>query len=213
MINSLLTSKLWHTARPLPLAHHTSSIIKPLRQFFWNNRQPSISWKILCLPRESGGLGIIPIEEQSKALLLRHLIPLYIPTHPFRSFAHDFLEFVLKHICQLSSHIPILLAPTHYAAFFRRYPLLYSMLKVASSFTFTNLPHPLHPSLFLQLPLAMFLQSPTSLRPTILATLIAHFIHRWPPNRLNLIKPTELTRTSDGKRSTLHRHIQRGHIQ
>ena len=164
VINSLLTAKLWHAARLLPLTHHTQSIIKPLGQFFWSNRQPSISWKILCLPRESGGLGIISIQEQSDALLLRHLIPLYVPTHPFRSFAHDYLEFVLQHVCQLSSHIPILLAPTYYATFFRRYPLIYFMLKVASSFHFVKLPHPVHPSLFFQLPLAMFLQSHASFK-------------------------------------------------
>jgi hypothetical protein len=35
--------------------------------------QPKAAWPIICTPKEEGGLGVINIEEQNKALLLKNL--------------------------------------------------------------------------------------------------------------------------------------------
>lgn len=35
--------------------------------------QPKAAWPIICIPKEEGGLGVINIEEQNKALFLKNL--------------------------------------------------------------------------------------------------------------------------------------------
>jgi hypothetical protein len=35
--------------------------------------QPKAAWPMICIPKEEGGLGVINIEEQNRALLLKNL--------------------------------------------------------------------------------------------------------------------------------------------
>jgi hypothetical protein len=54
-------------------------IDKDRKQYLWraldiNGRgQPKAAWPMICVPKEKGGLGIINIEEQNRALLLKNL--------------------------------------------------------------------------------------------------------------------------------------------
>lgn len=36
-------------------------------------KPPKAAWKLVCTPKDEGGLGIIDIEKQNKALLLKNL--------------------------------------------------------------------------------------------------------------------------------------------
>ena len=189
VINSLLTSKLWHVARLLPLDRHIKQINAILRKFFWQQRQPAIAWQTICQRKMEGGLGVIPVTLQAKALMLRHLVPLYVPDHPNRSFLHAVLEEIILQVTKGKSHWPVLIAPRAYRSLFRSFPLLPSLLQLASSVSFNLENASIGPQSFLDLPLAFALAPSKSLSQRILLTPMCHYLQGWPPNRHN-IRPT-----------------------
>jgi hypothetical protein len=38
-----------------------------------SNKPPKAAWKLVCLPKEEGGLGVIDLRVQNEALLLKRL--------------------------------------------------------------------------------------------------------------------------------------------
>ncbi|KAG1445074.1 hypothetical protein G6F55_012092 [Rhizopus delemar] len=77
VLNTLVLSKLWHV---LCLIYVPSSFISKLKgimfSFLTFRMFPKISLSTMCLPRSSGGLGVLDPGIQQHALQLRWLIPL-----------------------------------------------------------------------------------------------------------------------------------------
>ncbi|CAO3659620.1 unnamed protein product [Umbelopsis vinacea] len=61
---------------------HIKHIDAILRKFFWQQRQSAIAWHTICQRKMKGELGVIPVTLQAKALMLHHLVPLYVRDHP-----------------------------------------------------------------------------------------------------------------------------------
>lgn len=74
LIKSVLqgTQCFWLSAIPFP-AGVISRIYALCRNFFWSSKHAAISWKLICLPRESGGLGLRNLKLWNKALLCKLL--------------------------------------------------------------------------------------------------------------------------------------------
>jgi hypothetical protein len=63
-------------------------IIRAIKQkfnhfFFWNGKDEGIarakvSWNMLCLPKEEGGLGIKKLEEWNHAAMMKHIWSLFM---------------------------------------------------------------------------------------------------------------------------------------
>jgi hypothetical protein len=53
------------------------------RQFLWADREEKIlgkclaSWELVCRPKDEGGLGVIDLRKQNKALLIKNLHKFY----------------------------------------------------------------------------------------------------------------------------------------
>ncbi|KAG1093831.1 hypothetical protein G6F40_012613 [Rhizopus arrhizus] len=77
VLNTLVLSKLWHVLR---LTYVPSSFISKLKEimssFLTFRMFPKISLSTMCLPRSSGGLGVLDPGIQQHALQSRWLIPL-----------------------------------------------------------------------------------------------------------------------------------------
>jgi hypothetical protein len=190
VINSLLTSKLWHIARLIPLESHEQKINTILRNFFWSSRNPTLAWKYLCQPKHNGGMGIIPIKDQSLALRVRHLTPIFVPSHPFRSFFHDILEEIIKQLCGNNDHLPFLLSSSSFPQLMKGFYFLPNLTKILSCINNSFHNTYLLSSTFLALPLSMFLQPSTHIPKKLLLTPLHHFTRGWPPQNHLMISTT-----------------------
>ena len=54
---------------------------------------PKVKWDIVCEPKVNGGLGVIAIDAQADALMIRTLTPLLNRAHFNRSFVHTIIDF------------------------------------------------------------------------------------------------------------------------
>ena len=190
IINSLLTSKLWYLARLIPLESHEQKINTILRNFFWSSRNPTIAWKLICQPKHNGGMGVIPIKEQSQALRVRHLTPLFVPSHPFRSFFHDILEEILRQLSDQRDHWPFLLSSSSFPQLLKGFYFLPNLTKILSSIHTSYNNVQLLSSTFFALPLSMFLQPSVHIPTKILLTPLNHFVRGWPPQSHLMITTT-----------------------
>lgn len=190
IINSLLTSKLWHVARLIPPNSHIHKINGILRNFFWNYRKPTIAWNLLCQPKHNVGMGIIPIPDQAQALLVRHIIPLFTPTHPFRSFFHDILEEILKQLSDSTDHWPTILSSSSFPQLLNGFTVLTNFTKILRSIKIYYDNVQMLPSTLLSLPLSMFLQPSTLIPTNLLRTPLNHFLRGWPPQPHPMISAT-----------------------
>jgi hypothetical protein len=192
IINSLLTSKLWHIARLIPLESHEQKITTILRNFFWSSRNPTLAWKLICQPKHNGGMGVIPVKEQSLALRVRHLTPIFAPSHPFRSFFHDILEEILRQLSGNSDHWPLLLSSSSFPQLLKGFYFLHNLTKILPSIHTSYNNVQLLSSAFLALPLSMFLQPSVYIPTKLLLTPLNHFVRGWPPqNHLMINTNTE----------------------
>lgn len=129
IINSLLTSKLWHIARLIPLESHEQKITTILRNFFWSSRNPTLAWKLICQPKHNGGMGVIPVKEQSLALRVRHLTPIFVPSHPFRSFSMTYWKKFWDNLVAIATTGPFFFHLLHFPNFSRVSTSFITLLK------------------------------------------------------------------------------------
>jgi hypothetical protein len=59
------------------------AIEQKFNRFLWNGKDERIarvevSWNMLCLPKEEGGLGIKKLEEWNRATMMRHIWSLFV---------------------------------------------------------------------------------------------------------------------------------------
>jgi len=59
------------------------AIEQKLNRFLWNGKDEGIarakvSWNMLCLPKEEGGLGIKKLEEWNRAAMMRHIWSFFV---------------------------------------------------------------------------------------------------------------------------------------
>lgn len=125
VLNTLVTSKLWHLIRIIPPSKdQIKRIHSMMRSFLWNDGLSSLSWDKVCLPRRSGGLGVLSVEHQAKALLIRFITPLIFREHFNRSFFHEIAEHLIKEATATTSHLIPIFFPELYKKQLKRYHLL-----------------------------------------------------------------------------------------
>ena len=71
--NSLLLSKLWHALRIIVPELNWLDQCRRLIQKYVAPNYPTIAWSTLCLPKNKGGVSLIDIRSQHKALHMIHL--------------------------------------------------------------------------------------------------------------------------------------------
>ncbi|KAJ0935111.1 putative RNA-directed DNA polymerase [Helianthus annuus] len=79
LVNSVLSAMhiYWATVFLLP-ARIVTDLEKRMRDFLWSGNyhktvKPKVAWKVVCLPKDEGGLGIRSISAVNKALLSSHV--------------------------------------------------------------------------------------------------------------------------------------------
>lgn len=96
--NTLILSKLWHILRVVPLPQ---DILKKITfivyQFVMSGLFPPLKGNSFFLPRDQGGLGLIHIIAQQKALQFRYLRALLLQDHgPLPAFTYQLLTHALR---------------------------------------------------------------------------------------------------------------------
>lgn len=130
--NSLLLSRLWHVLRVVPVPSKWLQEIKALVRSFLLPFWPKPAWDTLTLPRAHGGVGLIDIEQQSKAL---HFVYLQrMCKHPRTT---DFLTpWIIKYYQLLTGHaslLPWFLFPKHYRTQLKTDPNMLQLCSVLQS--------------------------------------------------------------------------------
>ena len=76
LINTLITSIFGHASNVLPVPNYIQTSFENLIfPFLWSNRTPEpIARKTIYLPIKRGGLGLIHLQLQNRALLTKHLL-------------------------------------------------------------------------------------------------------------------------------------------
>ncbi|OAD73278.1 hypothetical protein PHYBLDRAFT_168632 [Phycomyces blakesleeanus NRRL 1555(-)] len=93
--NSLLLSSVWHMLYVTPAPLSFFAAIRTHIRSFLRLGFGSPGWPLLCLPRKSGGLGLIDPDHQQRALQLRWILPI-LHSHSFSStsFILPYLKFI-----------------------------------------------------------------------------------------------------------------------
>lgn len=119
--NSLLLSKLWHILRVVPVPSGWLDEVKQIVRSFLLPFWPSPSWDSMCLPRRFGGVGLVNIHDQSKAL---HFVYLQRLCKPLRTT--DFVsKWIIRYFQLLTGHASILpwfLFPKHFKPCMKKDP-------------------------------------------------------------------------------------------
>ncbi|CDH61168.1 hypothetical protein RO3G_01611 [Lichtheimia corymbifera JMRC:FSU:9682] len=102
--NSLLLSKLWHVLRVVPVPTGWLDEVKQIIRSFLLPFWPTPSWDTLCLPRRFGGVGLVNLHHQSKALHFVYVQRLCKPGRP-----SDFIsKWIIRYFQLLTGHASIL---------------------------------------------------------------------------------------------------------
>ncbi|KAJ8656559.1 hypothetical protein O0I10_007636 [Lichtheimia ornata] len=102
--NSLLLSKLWHIMRVVPVPKYWLKEVKTVVRSFLLPFWPAPSWDTMCLPRRFGGVGLVDLKAQSRAL---HFIYLQRLCQPLQR--SDFVsQWIIKYFQLLTGHSSLL---------------------------------------------------------------------------------------------------------
>lgn len=92
-LNIYASSKIWYVASTVPIDKKSISKIKCMYgSFLWNRASLRIAFDQLCLPKKSGGLGLISPEHKCKALLLNRYIRLKRISPYFHTFTDNLMN-------------------------------------------------------------------------------------------------------------------------
>jgi exonuclease III len=185
VMNSLVTSKLWHLIRIVPLnKDHIQRIHGMMRSYLWESGRASLAWDVVCLPRKLGGLGVISAEHQGKALLIRHITPLIYRYHFNRSFVHNIMEFLLRSITGSESHLIPIFYPELYIEQLKGFPLLPNLLSLCQLFKYSKKIFNLWPKDFMSLPIAAAIAPLKKLNNKTAGLPLSKVLWSWPPTSL-----------------------------
>ena len=108
VLNSLITSKIWHVLRVFTLSSAVLNKIRSISyKFICQSIFPRPSWDTLCLPRVQGGFGIIDIHAQSISLQLRLIRTLWSPSYLYQTFTTPIIKHLIhKYTGTINYSIP-----------------------------------------------------------------------------------------------------------
>ncbi|KAJ2452441.1 hypothetical protein GGI03_006773, partial [Coemansia sp. RSA 2337] len=68
-------AKLWYTACIAPFSESFyAQVTACLRKFIWNRHQSKVAWDVVILSKNQGGLGLLPLEKQTKAIFAQFTV-------------------------------------------------------------------------------------------------------------------------------------------
>lgn len=131
IVNSLLLSRLWHILRVtiVPdkwLAKIKKKIYEYVVPFF-----PKPSYRLLCAPKNQGGINLININQQHKALHMVYIQKMLINNK--NNFLFDTFRYYIAYYTKQSSVIPILLDPLTISKKFKKLPHMNHIINIISA--------------------------------------------------------------------------------
>jgi exonuclease III len=81
LANSCMLAKLWFTARIVPFSKEFEDKVQArVRRFIWGSKRGGVRKEVIVLPKQKGGLGLLPMREQSLALFGKTVAEMFHPT-------------------------------------------------------------------------------------------------------------------------------------
>lgn len=92
-LNTYASSKIWYVASTVPIDKKSIARIKCMYgNFLWNHAILRVSFDQLCLPKQTGGLGLISPELKCKALLINRYVRLKSITPFFHTYTDNLMN-------------------------------------------------------------------------------------------------------------------------
>lgn len=128
--NSLILSRLWHILRVTIVPEKWLSSIRRKVYEYVVPFFPKPSYHFLCSPKNQGGINLIDINHQFKALHMVYINKMITPNDT--NFLYDIFQQFINYYTKQPSVIPVLIDPQYFNKKFKKLPQMKHMIKMLS---------------------------------------------------------------------------------